>query len=1336
MIRILVLIATLRYAQGNVPTFDEDTSGKQILFLPKDTPADTHIYRLKASDSDRDYPLTFSVSLKSPKDIVQIEQIGPQEADVVLVKQPIETGDMYVTNINVKDSSGQETEITFRINVTESRCSPDTVFVQYNKTYFVSEKSEVGKVIGHVLARSSDYINRDVDLQLLEGSDHFSLSPIWEKPKVIRGNIALTTTLDYEKQSFYSLKIAAYNGYVDRTADTRNIVYLQIFIIVIDEQDTPPIFTNIPTLVNLPGELQQNDLVMEVSAEDGDSAKRRPIQYSILPSPFSHYFRIDQSNGHVTSTVAGNEISKQGSTPITLTIQAEEVADNIGADEPTKSQKQVIIIPPDTARTAPTFSQTSYTAEIEEHAPQSTPIHINGETNVADEDQGLAGAVKLHLESDDGQHVEQILEIVPSVIVGHSSFHIIVKNPSLLDYEQFHSLKFKIVAEELAENPLKSTAEVILNLRDVNDNAPLFSKKIYEAQLPEDAKAGAEIIRLTAVDPDEGTFGQFNYVNISGEGSSKLILNKETGVITLATSNHGFDREVKDEYWFTITASDNGSPPRTNTTLLHLQLLDTNDNAPQFRHEIYERVLVPDLPLTGPVLEVEAIDADEPGSNNSMVRYELISGNWGEAFELDNVTGAITLKKTLSEASKDVTDDVSVMDRDEGVYTITIRAYDLGVPHQSSTATAYIYYKKPMAAMNVTIKYIYPSSVEDVNQDLDKMERMLTRLNGAPTSITGVQPYEEHIQKRQTGNVDKSLITTQVRYHKTSLVDLSAVARELNATNQVVIIDGSSNGGSTTGGNSGGSGSPAPMDEPSVSTAGASSEYGWKVALITLLVLLAIILLILLFFCLYRQFGRKMDERKVHPSEKQLDSSNSRAQVIEVATLERTSPRNGPDKAKVAVRNSDEDIENVVDTGRRRVYPNSEHPPHIERRLSAPQYSQQHGGPDPRVSYSRHLHRSDVTGNSVRVLHHHHHHNNPHQHHTMAEIEEEAGEEFRSSYYPMGEEVLMSMEPEWINSNEYVQTEYMEPYRRVWVKKYRGGGGSLPDKFAQHQPLPDDDERLYIERPKHKHRERGRAMTRTSFVDPTESFRPTERFIKLETGEILQLDDVHENNNFHSLDDAHENRGHNGSIMDAPINLVADSSIVSPQSLPIVNNKNNANNINIDNNNANEALPQPPTASKSKVARSKSKLKSESRYMDWYNNNVKSKEKHKSNNDKSDNENSVPNTANVADDDGKRKSSPITANNIDNKTIPAAVRANNAAALDVMEGEMRLGGNQSFDDQEEETDISGQTDSFKSSRKQFIEKKSLFTIAYNGMQTRQDALRERETSAKEERLTS
>lgn len=105
------------------------------------------------------------------------------------------------------------------------------------------------------------------------------------------------------------------------------------------------------------------------------------------------------------------------------------------------------------------------------------------------------------------------------------------------------SLCVKIVARELDPGSLSSSVTVLVYLNDVNDNPPQFQRNVYMSQIPENITANAYITEVRATDIDTDIAGRVHYTRILGFRNSSLLLNSVTGAITVASDNHGFDRE-------------------------------------------------------------------------------------------------------------------------------------------------------------------------------------------------------------------------------------------------------------------------------------------------------------------------------------------------------------------------------------------------------------------------------------------------------------------------------------------------------------------------------------------------------------------------------------------------------------------------------------------------------------------------------------------------------------------------------------------------------------------------------------------------------------------------
>ncbi|KAM6923454.1 uncharacterized protein FYW49_005896 [Xenentodon cancila] len=198
-------------------------------------------------------------------------------------------------------------------------------------------------------------------------------------------------------------------------------------------------------------------------------------------------------------------------------------------------------------------------------------------------------------------------------------------------------LKFDL----LLQNPLE-VHRLSVQVQDINDNAPVFPKDIIKLEISESAYRGVRYRINAAHDADIGQNSVQSYIL---QENAHFVFNIQT---TNAGSKYGelvldkeLDREEQQEMRLLLTAVDGGSPQRSGTVVIHVIVLDANDNAPLFTEAVYTASLPENSPLNTPVIRVSASDADEGVNGEITYEFSRLSDKARRLFSLDNKTGEI-----------------------------------------------------------------------------------------------------------------------------------------------------------------------------------------------------------------------------------------------------------------------------------------------------------------------------------------------------------------------------------------------------------------------------------------------------------------------------------------------------------------------------------------------------------------------------------------------------------------------------------------------------------------------------------------------------------------------
>ncbi|XP_030081615.1 cadherin-86C [Drosophila hydei] len=798
-ISLLIGILCLHHVHGVDPKFDPSTRMRLVL-VPADAQVGSVIYRLRATDEEFDYPLTFEFMGDVSSSTFKVESLpctkynSVCQANVVLQRR-LESGRFYDFQVSVKDTTGGIATQLCSITATNFSTPHDLIFPHKPGIIMIPEDAKRGTELDYVIARKNPLFQKPVYLELW-GSPLFAIRQKIISAETTEGTVFLLGPLDFEKQAMYHLTILANDAYAEPGQDGRNIAGIEIVVIVQDVQDQPPVFTIAPPVTKLQSGILPGDKILQVHAEDGDKGNPREVRYGLVSenNPFTSFFDINDTSGEIFLMRPLEDIAAitHAGDPVLLTVIAEEV--KVGRDEPAAmaSTVQLAFFLPDRTNSPPYFENDHYVSRVDENALQGTALTFVDPyvPRVYDDDTGKNGVFSLTLLNNNGT-----FEITPNVAERSASFLIRVRDNSWLDFEQRHSVQFNILAQELGPaTNLSAMVKVTVYINDVNDNTPVFDQPGYTVELPENMTVGTKVVQVHASDLDTGLGGKVRYTAILGYLNTSLNLNAENGLITVATNSHGFDRELMPEYHLYVEARDmDGVGNRAQVPLI-IKLIDVNDEVPVFDKDLYEFILATDLMSFTTSAIIHATDKDATPPNNE-VRYELINGNYENNFVLDKVTGELTVREKINLRSKKHASqrrrrDIDVTpptDNEDDLFILTARAYDLGVPVRFSTTTIRIY---PPESRKRIVTFVVPGS----KLDKRKTEETLSAITGGKVYIHEIRPLRpeepgaKDIPNDNPNIKERSVVTATVLYDSSSVVDISQIQQRLSQHNNSYAI--------------------------------------------------------------------------------------------------------------------------------------------------------------------------------------------------------------------------------------------------------------------------------------------------------------------------------------------------------------------------------------------------------------------------------------------------------------------------------------------------------------------------------------------------------------------
>ncbi|XP_027722594.1 protocadherin-23 [Vombatus ursinus] len=448
------------------------------------------------------------------------------------------------------------------------------------------------------------------------------------------GVVMLVKPLDFEGGHEYELLV--------EVSDSVHHTEAVLMVYVMDVNDNPPLFSQDFYQVTLPEMMPVGSSILTVSATDQDTGIDGRISYRILSS--ADGFSIDPQNGSIFTVKPVMLLDK------TSTIQLPVEAKDGGIPSLTALTLVEIEIQ-DVNNHAPQFTVEYYNITVSEDAVIGTTLLT---FSAVDHDWTHENThVEYSVISSNLQntfHVET--HVIPSGSPYKRVGHLVLSHP--LDRETMACHKLIILASDHGHPPLNSTATILIDVLDVNDNPPIFSSPEYRAHVKESLPVGNQIVVVSAKDHDTGDNSKVTYTIISGNERGHFQVDGETGVITLIKP---LDYEDTLMFTLTVQASNRG----TNNfafSAVFISVLDDNDHVPQFMFSSLNCVVPENLPNFSIICTAHALDFDAGPYGH--LTYSIQSSclmNHGilhdhDLFFIDPLTGDIYAKHILDYESE------------------------------------------------------------------------------------------------------------------------------------------------------------------------------------------------------------------------------------------------------------------------------------------------------------------------------------------------------------------------------------------------------------------------------------------------------------------------------------------------------------------------------------------------------------------------------------------------------------------------------------------------------------------------------------------------------------
>uniref|UniRef100_A0A8C1N6L0 FAT atypical cadherin 3a n=1 Tax=Cyprinus carpio TaxID=7962 RepID=A0A8C1N6L0_CYPCA len=580
----------------NAPIFSQPTYD---ITITEDTPPDTEVVQVLASDRDERHRLTFSLQSSVDPSSIRLFRIDPNNGIIYTARRlDHESRTQHILTIMVKDQEFPYRRSLARVLIGVEDVNdhaPLFTMVMYDGQVY--ESAALGSAVLTVTALDKDKgQNAQITYSIDSGNtgNTFRIDPVL-------GIISLARELDLSNIGHYVLSVKAMDNGSPALSST---AVVRIAVTLSD--NAGPKFPQSEYQAEISEGVAIGTSVITVNA-----LSLSTLTYDIRHGNGHRTFRINQYSGVITTQ---KTLDFETVSSYVLIVTASNMAGQA-------SNATITVTVLDENDNAPLFQQLRYHGSISEGA---------GLNSVVQSDNGQPLVIRAS-DADRNHNALLVYQIMEesarrffAVDAGTGSIRTIAQ----LDHETTPTFSFHVNVRDSGHPQLSAErpAEVTIEVQDVNDSPPKFSQDSYEAVLLLPTYEGVEALKVFATDPDGNGQSELTY-SLTDGSIEHFSIEPSTGLLTVRNSTFS-----KERFRFNVRVSDGRF---SSTALVTVMVHEALDSGLAFTHSTYNANIEENNGNITTVAVVTALG----NKLNEPLRYTLL--NAGGKFRIRPTSGAI-----------------------------------------------------------------------------------------------------------------------------------------------------------------------------------------------------------------------------------------------------------------------------------------------------------------------------------------------------------------------------------------------------------------------------------------------------------------------------------------------------------------------------------------------------------------------------------------------------------------------------------------------------------------------------------------------------------------------